>query len=238
MQENTLNEQDILIAPTKWPLPNSVKESKADIYLMENVCVPSIVTYGDLKMKNSILDSIIKSAADLLTPFKPGVVEVPSVEDAEIICEVVSSSPVRFMRYVRQRDDNDNILPHGGLAVCFEVTEESLETRQFKFSYALCGKKDLFSKKQAMAICHSRLDSSDWYSIANYNDEVSLVTNVLLAIENVLDTPISNSGGQVFNQFSPRYTKSTLAAVHDLIMNNYVPSDTKSRIAIFTKRFA
>lgn len=234
-----LTEQDLLVMPSKWNLPYKtwaeLSSNGVKFYRMGNILVPSIITTGDLKMKTGVLETLIKWSDTVMNPVEELTKEVVFPKEDRLY----ENSLPRFIRYVRISDEYGNILPQGGLALCIELNAQD---KTFKFSYALCGKKDLFNKKQAAGICNSRLDSSDWYEVSNYDQSISTVTNIYMAIMKSLSVPTQENEPSEyldfhpeFSHFSPRIRESALKAIRGIIEKYYIPSDLKSDLEILRK---
>lgn len=101
--------------------------------------------------------------------------------------EVELSTFYRYSRGVqtinRLGGPSFTVAPKGGVAFYIELDAAN---NCFAFSYALCHTEDNFCRKIARSISKQRFDSGDWYEIENYNPELAMLTNIKVAIWNLL----------------------------------------------------
>ena len=225
----------------------------AESLVPEQVCtvkyiqVPSVVTSGNIEKASKMLETLREKYSELVKGFESGIPKkiLDMFEETTELhnfmqnrfpddeVEVEEHTPKSFIRYVRVRDrDSGEISSHGGLAVIFELTPE---IRKMRFAFAVCGKKERFSKKVAASVCISRLDSSDWYEISDYSDKYSLITNIYIALIKYLELALQSQAEfdimetPVITTTSPRVRRSKLKQVMKLIEDHYIGSDSGSQ---------
>lgn len=99
----------------------------------------------------------------------------------------------KFYRYVRVADEKNYLLPGPNGGVTFLICLDA-EAKEFTFSYALCNRKDNFSKVEGRVLAALRMDNGEVYKIVHYDAGLSVVQNITLALsvftKDVVDTPV------------------------------------------------
>lgn len=113
-----------------------------------------------------------------------------------------------FYRYARgiqtiKHSDGESwtVDPKGGVAFYVELDAAN---NGFTFAYALCHTDDNFCRKIARKISKQRYDSEDWYEVENYDPGLSVVTNIKIAIYNLLYA--EDSGKLEFDKTNVRFS--------------------------------
>jgi hypothetical protein len=212
----------------------------------EKVCAikhliqPSVITSGDLKMAlttlNAIRDKLRNTFDDMIGIYDPDhwgykcstySTKTTTITSKGSPVNMVNESPKRFIRYVRPTDDQGNILSFGGLTVYIDLDPEN---NSFRFSMSICGINDLFNKHIASTICKNRMGDGIYYKVDNYDQEISVLSNIYGAIkqylypeefEGILNRP-------TLTLLPPKMKTRSLKQVVQLIEDYYSPMDMGS----------
>ncbi len=132
-----------------------------------------------------------------------------------------------FFRYARGMDvfrkpdggESWAISPKGGVTFYVELDAAN---GCFAFAYSLCHSDENFCMKIGRHIAKQRFEYEDWYEVGNYDQGLSVVMNVKIAIHNLLYA--GNSGklavdktNVVFSSLSERFNEDDMKLIYKRI---------------------
>ena len=209
---------------------------------------PSVVTSGDLKMAQTLLKEVVDKVSIpetreyaytvLLDRMVDKLCNIAQPEPGKVVPQEVlveNLSQDQFFRYVREKDINDSPSTFGG--VTFFIQLYPVENR-FTFSMAYCCNekdcKDRFDKSKARRICVNRADGGDLHEVSGYDQSISLVANIYLAIGKTLLCKFGKEGNipKLSAISQHKHSLIELKKVHKYIAKHYAPVDTLSYLAV------
>lgn len=203
---------DLVVVPEDFEVPS---DSKFLIHKMKFLHKPSIIRSG-----GNVMNFFESLSTGHLWEWLTGKSVDPRTQESEKRKEESVDSKDNlptFYRYSRPLDEKNEFClgPKGGVTFFIELNAPE---KTLAFSYALCHHDDLFNHKTARHIAKQRFDNGDWYEIKNYDQDLSVITNIKNAIEVLLcGKDCSNLELTQFSSLSERLNEYELNLIFERI---------------------